>query len=80
VLVEPVPHRGRLDAKLAGDAGAWPSSGHRPVGVPGAAAIREIPIDEVTCNFMRTSDRGQPTGMGNAGRQQGWRVGAGSVS
>jgi hypothetical protein len=32
VLVEPVPHRGRLDAKLAGDAGGWPLSGYRPVG------------------------------------------------
>jgi len=26
------PHRGRLGAKLAGDHGAWPSPGHRPVG------------------------------------------------
>src|SRR6266702_6239199 len=32
VLVEPVTHGGRLYAKLAGDTGAWPSPGHRPVG------------------------------------------------
>jgi hypothetical protein len=32
VLVEPVTHRVRVDAKLAGDAGAWPSSGRGPVG------------------------------------------------
>jgi len=32
VLVEPVPHGGRLDAKLAGDHGGWPSPDHRPVG------------------------------------------------
>jgi hypothetical protein len=32
MLVEPVPHGGRLDAKLAGDHGGWPSPDHRSVG------------------------------------------------
>jgi len=32
MLVEPVPHRGRVHPKLVGDAGACPSPGHRPVG------------------------------------------------
>lgn len=35
VLVEPVTHRGRMHPKLAGDAGAWPSPSHRPVGQVG---------------------------------------------
>src|SRR6266568_9472404 len=32
MLVEPVTHRGGVHAKLAGDAGGWPSPDHPPVG------------------------------------------------
>jgi hypothetical protein len=69
VLIEPVPHRGRLHAKLAGDAGAWPSPRQGPVGQVvlerGEAQLRR-PCSEVLVGAAAaTAGRGHLAGRGS---------------
>src|SRR6266498_2723262 len=47
MLVEPVTHRGGVHAKLAGDAGGWPSPDHPPVGRRGDARLVEQVADDL---------------------------------